>query len=329
MTKIAITGGAGFLGSNLAGRLIDDGHEVSIIDDLSSGSVENLRDLGVDRECIVGDLKEYEFAKESIGSAETVFHFAAEVGSVSYLHGSAARELATLQANLVIDANLFRACLEKRVRRVVYASSVSVYPFDQQLGSKVQFKEEDSEKRVNPEGGYGWSKFIGEKQLALMPDTTYGIARIFHAYGRNIYLKPDRSQVIASLIRKAIRYPQEGFVVWGDGSQRRCFVYVDDAIEALVRLWEHLDRRGNLTVNIGSTEEITVRELANRIIYISKKGIDLEFDPSKPTGALSRMPDLGRANRALGWTPTTTFSAGLVKTYDWAQQRLAAEPRGN
>jgi GDP-D-mannose 3', 5'-epimerase len=323
LSRVTVTGGAGFLGSNLARRLLDDGHEVSILDDFSSGSIENLSDMDIMQECLTGDLKEYGFAKESLRGAETVFHFAAEVGSVAYLHGSAAKELAALQANLVIDANVFRACLENNVRSVIYASSVSVYPFDEQAGSHVQFREEDSERHLNPEGGYGWSKYMGEKQLALMPDTVFGIARIFHAYGTNIYLRPDRSQVIASLIRKAIRYPREGFVVWGDGTQRRCFVYIDDAIDALMRLWVHAEKQGSLTVNVGSTEEVTVRELARQIVSLSKKEIPLDFDESKPTGALNRMPDLERVKKTLDWAPTTSLSEGLAKTFEWAETRLA------
>jgi GDP-D-mannose 3', 5'-epimerase len=322
MTKVAVTGGAGFVGSHIVKRLVRDGRDVSIVDDFSSGSLRNLADVGVRRKCIVGDLRDYQFAKRSLRGAETVFHFAAEVGSVSYLHGSNARELAALQANLVIDANVFKACVENGVRTVIYASSVSVYPFDEQLGSHTQFREEDSERKVNPEGGYGWAKYVAEKQLSLLPDTSYGIARIFHAYGKNIYMKPDRSQVIASLIRKAVRYPDEEFVVWGDGSQRRCFVYIDDALDALMRLEKHVGERGNLTVNVGSTEETTVRDLAERIVLLSKKDIPLKFDDSKLTGALNRMPNLERAKRVLGWIPTTSFSEGLQETFDWAKARL-------
>jgi nucleoside-diphosphate-sugar epimerase len=322
MSRVAVTGGAGFLGSHIAKRLMDNGHEVSIIDDLSSGSIQNLMDLGIRQECFLGDLKNYQFAKESLRKAETVFHFAAEVGSVSYLHGSNARELAALQSNLVIDANVFKACLENGVRTVIFASSVSVYPFDEQLGSRGQFREEDSERKVNPEGGYGWAKYVAEKQLSLMPDRSYGVARIFHAYGRNIYLKPDRSQVIASLIRKAVRYPDEDFIVWGDGSQRRCFVFIDDVLDALMRLEKYVRERGSLTVNVGSTEEITVRDLAELIISLSKKDIALKFDDSKLKGALNRTPNLERIKSVLGWSPTTLLSEGLEETFDWAEKRL-------
>ena len=322
MSKVVVTGGAGFLGSHVVRRLTDEGHEVSIVDDFSSGSVQNLKDVGAEQDCIKGDLKALDFARESLKGADVVFHFAAEVGSVAYLHGSAAAELAALQSNIVIDANVFRACVENRVSSVIYASSVSVYPFDKQQGSNVKFKEDDAEERVNPEGGYGWSKYIAEKQLALMPGVASGVARIFHAYGRNIYLKPDRSQVIGSLIRKAIGYPREGFAVWGDGRQRRCFVYIDDVLDALFRLLKHVETKGSLTVNIGSTEEITVGELAKRVIAMSKKDIPLEFDPSKPSGALNRMPDLTRVKEALGWRPKIDFLTGLGETYAWAEGRL-------
>ena len=322
MAKVAVTGGAGFLGSHIASRLIKEGHEVAIVDNFSAGTIQNLKDVGVTQECVVGDLKDYEFARTSLRGAEAVFHFAAEVGSVDYLHGSKSRELAALEANIVIDANVFRACAENAVKSITYASSVSVYPFDRQLGGQTRFKEEDAEERVNPEGGYGWSKYIAEKELSFMGEVRVGVARIFHAYGMNIYLRPERSQVIASLMRKAIRYPKEDFVVWGDGRQRRCFVHVDDVMDALFRLRRYIEEKGNLTVNVGSTEEFTVGELAHQIIGLSGKDIQMKFDRSKPTGALNRMPDLTRIRETLGWEPRTPFQRGLAETYKWASERV-------
>ena len=109
MGRVAVTGGAGFLGSHIAKRLVDEGHEISIVDDMSAGSTQNLRDVGVKQRVTKGDLKDYGFAKRSLKGAEIVFHFAAEVGSVEYLHGSQSKELAALLANVTIDANVFRA----------------------------------------------------------------------------------------------------------------------------------------------------------------------------------------------------------------------------
>ena len=322
LTRVAVTGGAGFLGSHIAARLAKAGDDITVVDDLSAGSVQNLRDVGMGGELVKGDLRGYQFARESLRGAEAVFHFAAEVGSVQYLHGSAASELAAMQTNLVIDANVFKACAENGVGTVIYASSVSVYPIDMQQGGDARFKEEDAERRVNPEGGYGWSKYVAEKQLELMPEVRSGVARIFHAYGKNIYLKEDRSQVIGSLIRKAVRYPREDFVVWGDGRQRRCFVYIDDAIDAIFDLKRHVEKKGNLTVNIGSTEEVTVLDVAKQVIALSGKDIELKFDPAKPRGALNRTPDLSRVRRVLGWAPKTAFKDGLAETFSWASSRL-------
>jgi len=130
--------------------------------------------------------------------------------------------------------------------------------------------------------------------------------------------------VIASLIRKAIRYPEEDFVVWGDGSQRRAFVYVDDLVEGIMRLDEHVERKVSLTVNLGSTEEVTIRELAEMIVEISGKDIRPKYDTTKPTGVLSRLPDLTRAERVLGWRPKTRLYDGLKATYEWAERRLSS-----
>lgn len=320
--KVAVTGGAGFIGSNLTKRLLNEGKEVKVIDDLSSGSLQNLADFGINQ-IVKGDLKEYGFARDSLRGIETVYHLAADIGNVVYLHGSNARELAAMQTNITIDTNVLRACVENGVRCVIYASSVSVYSYKDQLTSNAVFKEEDADRNVDPEGGYGWAKYIGEQQLRLS-DMKVGIARIFHAYGPNIDLSDSRAQVIASSIKKTIKYPKEEFVVWGDGTQKRCFVYIDDLIDGIMKLRSYVERNGSLTVNMGSVEETTIEQLIQEIIKLSGKKISLKYDTTKPTGANSRKPDLTRAGQLLGWKPTTTLSEGLGKTYEWAVKRIGS-----
>jgi nucleoside-diphosphate-sugar epimerase len=150
--KTVVTGGAGFIGSHLVKRLLDEGREVVIADDFSWGKERNLLDLGIRAELRPVDLRDYRQALEVMEGAESVFHLAARVGSVELLHGSEMAELIALQTNLVIDANVFRACLEKGVKRIVYASSVSVYPIDLQQAYDVALREDDL-RYMNPERG--------------------------------------------------------------------------------------------------------------------------------------------------------------------------------
>ena len=321
--RVAITGGAGFLGSQIAKRLLEAVTQVVIIDDFTTGTRKNLSNIGAGQKITVGDLKNPAFARKSLKGFDKVYHFAADIGNVAYLHGSQSKEQSALRNNLAIDTNVIRACVANRVRTLIYASSVSVYPKLEQMGQKVAFKEKDSERLVDPEGGYGWAKYVAERQLGVLPNIKVGVARIFHAYGPNIYLKEDRSQVIGSLIRKAIRYPKEDFVVWGDGTQRRAFLYVDDFLDGLFRLDRYVETKGNLTVNLGSTEETTIKGLAERIIGISGKHITPKYDTAKPVGVLRRLPDLTRAEKTLGWKPKTKLADGLAKTYEWAERRIA------
>ena len=141
-SKCLVTGAAGFIGSHLAKRLLDEGKQVVLVDDFSRGNIQNLLDLGVRNDCIDIDLRNYEQLHEMIQGIDTVFHMAARVGSLDYLHGSIMAEILTLQTNLEIDANVFKICLENNVNRIVYASSISVYPMDTQSYSGAIFSED-------------------------------------------------------------------------------------------------------------------------------------------------------------------------------------------
>ncbi|MDE1865595.1 MAG: NAD-dependent epimerase/dehydratase family protein [Candidatus Micrarchaeota archaeon] len=323
MERVVITGGTGFLGSNLAKGLIKAGRDVTLIAKPASHFEGNLKDLGIEIEPINGDIKDYEFISGALKGCDTLYHFAAEVGNVSTMHGSKGAALSVMQTNMMIDMNIFRACAANGVSKIIYPSSAAVYPTGGRPEDARPFREEDADVNVNPEGGYGWAKYIAEKELGFLSDIKVGIARIFHTYGRNISLSKERSQVMASLMRKAILYPSEGFTVWGDGTQRRGFVYVEDLVDALLKLDAYVDKKESLIVNIGSNQEITVAELAKEIVRISGKQINIQFDTSKPSGSLVRQPNLEKIGRTLGWKPTTEIRTGLETTYRWASSRLA------
>ena len=320
--KIAVTGGAGFIGSNLVRKLLDIGHDVVIIDDFSRGTELNLQDLGINCEIRRVDLKSSKLALKSIKGAEVVFHLAARVGGINYLHGNKQNELEALQSNLIIDANVFRACLENGVKKFIYASSVAVYPIEDQ-GKSEAILAEKSLTHFNPEGGYGWSKLMGEIQLTWTEGLDIGIARIFNVYGENSTLGKS-SHVVTSLIRKAILYPREKYVVWGDGQQTRDFLYVGDCVEALVKMQGKAGKEPFI-VNIGSHKPVKISTLAEKIARISGKNMEIIYDSSQASGLFSRTSDNTQAKELLNWEPEVSLDEGLQRTYKWEEKRLAMQ----
>jgi len=337
--KTVVTGGAGFIGSTLTRRLLDQGRRVVAVDDFSRGSLQNLRDLGI-QAADVGldstdpavDLRDYDQALDALQGAETVFHLAARIGSIDYLHGSNTNELAALQSNLVIDTNVFKACMACGVQKIVYASSTAVYPIHLQARDDVVLSEGMlepfegiEESTVNPEGGYGWAKFMGEIQLGWS-EVDAGIARIFNVYGENQDLR-NAVHAIPSLIMKAIRYPEEPFIVWGNGDQSRDFLYVSDCADALLEL-ERMASTPPVFANIGSGKPITIRDIAEKVAWLSGKDIGIEYDSTRPVGPISRTADITKATKVLNWQPTTSLEEGLRRTYSWVVTRLKTSDAG-
>jgi len=319
---IVVTGAAGFIGSHLSKRLNQEGYYPLLLDDFSRGKQKYLDDLKVKAFCHDVDLTDSALVNYWIGQADTVFHIASRIGGNQFLHGSSLNELNALQTNMAIDNNVFRACEKYKVKKVIYTSSVSVYNTDNQANSpNAMFRETDLEKQpLDPEGGYGWAKLMGEKQLQLMSGK-YGIARIFKSYGPCDDYSEESGQVVCALMRKAINYPKESYKVWGDGTTTRCLVYIDDLIDALLKIYKYLNKSSTI-VNIGGDRPISVKELAETIIKVSSKDIEIEWDKTKPTGVQSRIPILDKAKKELNWKPTTSLKDGLKKTYEWMEQDL-------
>jgi nucleoside-diphosphate-sugar epimerase len=314
LTRTVVTGGAGFIGANLVRALLKRGREVVAADVVSSS--KNLQGLPIT--VLRADLRDFNEARKVIQGSDCVYHLAARVGGVGYLHGTQTAELDALQSNLAIDVNVMRACVECQVQKIIYLSSAAVYPIDLQQRQGAHFAEEDVAP-INPEGGYGWAKLIGEINLDLAESCKSGIARVFNAYGEYSELGKS-AQVIPALIRKAINYPTEPFIVWGDGTPTRNFIYIHDCINALLKLEEHASYPP-LKVNIGNpTEPVTIKQLAETIISVTGKKIEMTFDPTKPLGPISRTPDIKKAEQELDWKPETRLKEGLERTYKWAEQ---------
>ena len=147
-----------------------------------------------------------------------------------------------------------------------------------------------------------------------------GILRLHNVYGPPSEMSPERSQVIPALCRKAINFPEEDFIVWGSGNQRRAFLYVDDAVDAIVAT---LDKgMNNGVIQIGPGKSYSIADIAERIVKLSGKDIDIKYDLTKPEGDKDRTADSSKANKILSWEQKVPLDNGLERTFVWASDYL-------
>jgi len=322
MTRYLITGGAGFIGSHLAESLLDQGDSVTIIDNLSTGKFENIQHLV--------DNPNFGFAIDTItnevvmdrlaSNCDVIFHLAAAVGVQLIVE----HPVHTIETNVMGTEAVLKAALRYRAK-VLLASTSEVYG----KGNGIPFSEEDDVllgSTSRSRWAYAASKMVDEF-LGLAYQREYGlevvIMRFFNTVGPR---QTGRyGMVIPSFIRQAIR--NEPITVYGDGTQSRCFCDARDVVKALIGLAYHPNASGQV-YNIGSTEEVTIKELAERVIKITKSNSDITYIPYDQAYAPGfedmrrRVPDLNRITSLLDWAPQRTLDDILESVTRYEVGRL-------
>ncbi len=318
-----VTGGAGFIGSHLSRRLLKKGAKVVAVDNFLTGQMYRIDDLlkNPNFQLVKGDLRDSSFVQGLLlgNQFDYVWHLAANMGGIGYITSVGAD---VMRDNLKMNLNLLQSCSDSNIDRLFYSSSACVYPIEKQTSlGVIPLKEEDAYP-ANPDSFYGWEKLVTEKMCEAY-GKDYGlktrIARFHNCYGPMADYGEERGKVIASLIRKAIHYPEEPFIVWGDGKQERSFIYIDDLIDALLKL---MDSNYNEPLNIGTDRLISIKDLAFMVIDLSNKDIQIEYDLSKPQGVRSRNADLTLIQKVLGWSPRVSLEEGVRRTYEWLSSVL-------
>jgi dTDP-glucose 4,6-dehydratase len=315
--RVVVTGGAGFIGSHLADRLVGEGHEVIALDNLSTGHGRNIKHLlGNPRFSFVHyDVTKYIYVD---GAVDVIFHLASLPSPVDYLK----KPIPTLKVGALGTHNALGLARAKNALFLL-ASTSEVYG-DPQVHPQPE-SYWGNVNPVGPRGVYDESKRFAEA-MTMAYHRYHGvntrIFRIFNTYGPR--MRPDDGRVVTNFIAQALR--QQPITVYDDGSRTRSFCFVSDLVEGMMRLWQ---RGGAEPVNLGNPREMTILEFAKIIQTLSGTTSQIEFlvptDERTKDDPNTRRPDCSRALSQLGWEPQVALEDGLKATIDYFRQRLAED----
>jgi len=308
--KILLTGAAGFLGSHISKKLIDNGHEVIGLDDLSTGSIKNIEQLI--------NHPNYSFIEHDAripyqAKVDAILNFACPASPVNYQKDP----VRTIETNFLGMINMLHLANETGAR-IIQASTSEIY------GDPTQSPQKESYwGNVNPIGirsCYDEGKRAAET-LCFDYRRQYNldsrVIRIFNTYGPNMAIGDGR--VVSNFIVQALR--NEPINIYGDGKQTRSFCYVSDLVEGIYKLLE-LDKNPDTPLNLGNPNEFTILELAKVVIEITKSKSEIVNNPLPLDDPKQRCPDISLAKSILNWKPTIELREGIEKTATYFKQIL-------
>ena len=303
--KVLVTGGAGFIGTNLCGALLNMGNEVVCMDNLSTGMADNIDQFATDtrftfiRHDIVEPIPD-------IGRVDRIYNMACPASPPKYQ----ATPIQTLDTNYIGVKNLLdlaRSCSA----RILQSSTSEVY------GEPLESPQTESYRgNVNtwgPRACYDEGKRIAETLLfeySSMYDVDVRVARIFNTYGP--WMAADDGRVVSNFINQALS--DQDITLYGTGEQTRSFCYIDDQVKGLIRLMEYGTRD---PTNIGNPNEVTVKELATKIVKLTRSKSQIIFQELPRDDPTNRKPDISRAEQTMGWSPIIGLDEGLNRTIEY------------
>lgn len=317
--RILVTGGAGFIGSHMSHRLVNDGHDVVVLDNESTGLRSNVPAQATYVKGDVGRLEDLEAAFD--GGLDAVFHIAGQVSLIR----SFTDPVVDLQTNVGGTLNALQLCVRHRVPRLLYASSMTVYGADETLPTP-----EDTP--CAPISYYGITKYAGERYVHTTADrvdldfefhvTSF---RMYNVYGPRQALDNPYQGVLGIFLGNLLR--GEPLTIFGDGEQSRDFIYIDDIVDAWTTAVDRPSTYGGI-FNLGSGERLSISDLADHALTAvgrDRSNGAVLYKEGRPGEQRHVEADTTRAKLTFGWQPRVPFEEGLAKTVRWAEEeaRLA------
>jgi UDP-glucuronate decarboxylase len=310
--RILVTGGAGFLGSHLCERLIEQGHEVVIIDNLQTGTMHNVAAFSGNRKV---EFRKVSILEPATGHFDQIYNLACPASPPDYQRDP----IDTMRTNFLGVDNLLQLAVKSKAR-FFQASTSEIYG-----DPLVHPQNEDYRGNTNPIGPracYDEGKRIAETlcfDYMRVHKVAIKVARIFNTYGPR--MRPDDGRVVSNFIVQALQ--NQPITIYGDGSQTRSFCYVDDLIEGFLRLMNS-DVGITGPINLGNPGEFNMRQLAEIVIDMTGSRSVIVHHPLPEDDPQQRKPDISRAFEQLGWKPMVPLRDGLTKTIRYFDERLKA-----
>jgi len=330
MKQALVLGGGGFIGGHLAKRLKEEGFWVRVVDIKTAHEFFNNDEIC--HEYVEGDLRNPVVVERVIDREfDEVYQLAADMGGAGYIF-TGDNDANVMHNSALVNLNVVYYATKAKVKRIFYSSSACMYPEYNQMDPDNPNCEESSAYPANPDSEYGWEKLFSER-LFLAFNRNYGlnakVARYHNIFGPQGTWNGGKEKAPAAMCRKAAEADSE-IEVWGDGAQTRSFMYIDECLEATIRLMRQDEFRG--PVNIGSEEMVPINELAQIAIDLSGKDIKInnldgqdfidKYGFPCPLGVRGRNSDNKLYKEKLGWEPTMTLREGMAKTFEWINEQV-------
>ncbi len=317
--KVLVTGGAGMVGSYVSEMLVGLGADitVTVVDNFSKGVKENLERINNKIKIIEADLRNLKDCFKVSKGQDIIMNLAARVGGIKYnrLHPGV-----MFRDNILISSNMLDAAVKNNIKKFLVVSSACVYP----RNCKIPTPESEGFKGT-PEptnSGYGWAKRMAEFQ-AQAYNKEFGlsvvIVRPYNCYGPRDHFDKQNGHVIPAIIKR-IYDGENPLIVWGSGEQSRSFLYVEDFARGLIEITQKYS--GCDPINLGTDEEIKIKDLVKLIIELTKKDTKIQFDKTKPDGQPRRSCDVTKLRKEIEFVPRFTLKEGLLKTINWYKKKF-------
>ncbi len=304
--RYLVTGGAGFIGSNIVDELVRRGHSVVVLDDLSSGSEENLAGVRSKIDLRIGSIIDLAMVQSACVGVDYVIHLAARTS----VPKSVKDPLETNHVNIDGTLNVLVAARDAKVRRFVYAASSSAYGETPTL-PKIESMQPE------PISPYGVTKFVGELYAQVF-GRVYGLenasVRYFNVFGPRQDPTSQYSGVLSRFMLAVLK--SEPLVIYGDGEQSRDFTYIDNIVDETLRACEAAGASGKV-FNGGTGARITLNQVVKLLEKITGKKLPVKYDPPRDGDIRDSQADVSLARKILGYEPRVLFEEGLRRTWDW------------